>query len=324
MDKDTKPTIIYIMGYGRSGSTLLDIILGNNPKIESLGEVAFYYNKYMDQDNLCSCSKSLSNCQFWSQVNMKHAIYVFPLKPWDLYSFICKVENILSLPLLIFNLLPFRTVEGYRKHMQGFFRAVMETSGRKVLIDSSKSTRTKIGRPVAMKKICGFDIKIIHLVRDGRGIMFSRLKGKNQLLEKGMNDDKWAGPYFATISWLITNLTSLLVEFLYFRGKTLRVNYEDIVSNYKQEIQRISRFIGVNLDNVIETIEQNMELKVGHNVGGNRIRLEKKVTLKKDFEWQDKLPYHYQIFFLIFIWPLSKLFRFCNSNSINADKKNTL
>ena len=39
--------IIYIMGYGRSGSTLLDIILGNHPEIQSLGEVALFYNKKM-------------------------------------------------------------------------------------------------------------------------------------------------------------------------------------------------------------------------------------------------------------------------------------
>ena len=38
-------TLIYIIGAGRSGTTLLDIVLGNNENTISLGEINRYYKR---------------------------------------------------------------------------------------------------------------------------------------------------------------------------------------------------------------------------------------------------------------------------------------
>ena len=40
------PTIIYIAGYGRSGSTVLDIMLGDHPRIFSGGELTYLFDDY--------------------------------------------------------------------------------------------------------------------------------------------------------------------------------------------------------------------------------------------------------------------------------------
>ena len=36
----TGVTLCYIAGFGRSGSTVLDVLLGNHPEVLSLGEVS--------------------------------------------------------------------------------------------------------------------------------------------------------------------------------------------------------------------------------------------------------------------------------------------
>ena len=55
--------LIYIAGYGRSGSTILDIILNNSGKIGGFGEITQFLSDYKDYK--CSCGATFMNCEFW-------------------------------------------------------------------------------------------------------------------------------------------------------------------------------------------------------------------------------------------------------------------
>ena len=116
--------IIYIMGYGRSGSTLLDIILGNHSEIESLGEVAFLHQD-LYQGGLCSCLNSYADCPFWSQVLQKHLKAVSPHSAKDLDKLIRDVEGVFPLSLLFLCLLLRQKVEGYRQCTCSLFEAIL-------------------------------------------------------------------------------------------------------------------------------------------------------------------------------------------------------
>jgi|SRR5699024_1413696 len=56
---------IYIAGRGHSGTTFLDIVLGNSAEIESFGEVISGIDKV---DAKCACGRPISKCQFWRKV----------------------------------------------------------------------------------------------------------------------------------------------------------------------------------------------------------------------------------------------------------------
>ena len=47
--------IIYIAGYGRSGSTLLARILGSHENIFTVGELINFLNLVNIDDSICSC-----------------------------------------------------------------------------------------------------------------------------------------------------------------------------------------------------------------------------------------------------------------------------
>src|SRR5919112_3296572 len=86
----TPVRVLEIMGLDRSGSTILDIVLGNHPDIESVGEVAnIFVNGWINRESLrgidpkkrrvpiCTCGKRLDvlyvdsadeACPFWSSV----------------------------------------------------------------------------------------------------------------------------------------------------------------------------------------------------------------------------------------------------------------
>src|SRR5690606_23114657 len=68
--------IIYILADNRSGSTLLDQLLGAHPDIVSQGEV-HHLAAYVRQDRSlydpvhpldCSCGRPVTKCPFWIQV----------------------------------------------------------------------------------------------------------------------------------------------------------------------------------------------------------------------------------------------------------------
>ena len=59
--------LIYISGYGRSGSTLLELVLNQEKKIIGLGEIS-NYNAAVKQNELCSCKERLKTCNFWSPI----------------------------------------------------------------------------------------------------------------------------------------------------------------------------------------------------------------------------------------------------------------
>ncbi len=66
--KNNKPAIIYIAGNGRSGSTLLDMLLGSLPNLWTVGEANVIPWEFEKRDAKCGCGKSLYECPFWTEV----------------------------------------------------------------------------------------------------------------------------------------------------------------------------------------------------------------------------------------------------------------
>jgi len=59
------PQLVYIMGRGHSGTTVLDSILGNAQDIESVGELISGGDRF---EALCSCGQVFRDCIFWTRV----------------------------------------------------------------------------------------------------------------------------------------------------------------------------------------------------------------------------------------------------------------
>ena len=62
------PTVVYIGGFGRSGSTLLERILSSLDGTVALGEVVHLWKRGIGADERCGCGAPFSACGFWSEV----------------------------------------------------------------------------------------------------------------------------------------------------------------------------------------------------------------------------------------------------------------
>jgi hypothetical protein len=67
-----KPRVLYILGYGRSGSTVLGMALGQHPGMVNLGEISvlptFVPGPTYIAPRACGCLQPLDRCPYWQGV----------------------------------------------------------------------------------------------------------------------------------------------------------------------------------------------------------------------------------------------------------------
>ena len=70
--KKEKPIpVIHFIGSGRSGTTLLNIILDNHPLITGVGELSYVTRHIWRELGYCGCGKKINNCEIWREIHKK-------------------------------------------------------------------------------------------------------------------------------------------------------------------------------------------------------------------------------------------------------------
>ena len=165
--------VLYILGTGRSGSTLIDILLGNSTKLLSLGEIYHTLSCWI-KDSECSCGQKCNSCPFWSRV--KEA-FLNEFSEAD-FKKLKKIQNgyerkALAPLILLFNrFFPTKNYKLYKKQLSALYNAIATVNNRAVFIDSSKNPF----RAYVLKQIFKENLYLLHLVRDGRGALWSWIK----------------------------------------------------------------------------------------------------------------------------------------------------
>ncbi|MCH9646987.1 MAG: sulfotransferase [Deltaproteobacteria bacterium] len=272
--------VIFVLGAGRSGSTVLDTLLGNHPQAESVGELANLVRAY-EANEYCACGKRCQDCPFWREVwsqwwssggdslRYQELQRRFERPRAMVRSMVAKRA---ASPL-------FRE---YEEATRRCLTSVAEVSGQRVLVDSSKNP----GRALALSRIDGIDLRLVHLVRDARGVAYSGAKAFTRDETQGLEQDiRSMAPRRTATSWLLANLVSSLVTRAVPVENRLLLRYEDLMADPRQALQALGRVTGLNCEPWVEAVEQGRALEVGHTVSGNRVRMKGKLRLKPDLEW---------------------------------------
>ncbi len=145
----TDPRIVYVVGCGHSGSTLLDMLVSTHSRIFSAGEAKMFRRQ---PDTVCTCgAERWQSCPFWKSVDERMRADGGPsLGHEDIEA---------------------DDRDGFSGYNRRFFRAVSEESGCPVVLDSSKDFSR-------LKSFLNSDLRVdvIHLIRDPRGVAFSGLR----------------------------------------------------------------------------------------------------------------------------------------------------
>lgn len=270
--------IIYIAGYGRSGSTILSIILGHHPEVINVGEVHHLLPEWSETKRPCACGRTYSCCRFWRDLFPES----FP--PRELVATIRKLEGLHFLPRLLLGWFSEADQQAYQQYHEKLFSYVRRVSGKNIIVDCSKSAWLTTGRFLALQHIVGEEVYVVHLVRDGGRTLESQvLRGKNSALE-GNRPNPSASAFRTVLGWVLTNVS---VSFLLRRLPSdhyMLLRYEDFVADPQNALSDIGRLCGIDFTEASEKVARQERFPVGHLVGGNRIRVAEKVKLRRNIQ----------------------------------------
>ena len=242
--------VAFILGDGYSGSTLLDLMLGSHSRIVGLGEIdAESFDAFWDQDQLCTCLFTARKCHFWGKVLQR----------------VCEHTGRES-----FRLGPVNGDSGrITQNTLDLYRAISDVSSADILVDSSK----RFERTVRLAATGVIEPKLIHLVRDGRGVAYSYLKRGGSFEDAVVG---WKNKNEEISNWFKSaNAPDNII-----------IRYEDLCAQTVEIGQRICEFLGVNWEPQIMRFGQ----KVHHNVRGNTMRfLINNSVVRLDELWKEKL-----------------------------------
>ncbi|MFD0594553.1 hypothetical protein ACFQZ4_20755 [Catellatospora coxensis] len=60
--------VLFVGGLGRSGTTLIERVLGELPGVCALGEIVHLWQRDLRDDERCGCGERFSGCDFWQRV----------------------------------------------------------------------------------------------------------------------------------------------------------------------------------------------------------------------------------------------------------------
>ncbi len=155
--------------------------------------------------------------------------------------------------------------------------AIRETSGRPVVIDTSKGGARGLAYLQSLSD--DFDVRFIHLIRDGRGVVNSRKS--HHLRAAGNSERLRTAALRYSILWVFANV--LFTMFFSLRqGRYLRVRYEDFIADPARTLERIGRFVDLDLSSVVGSVAAGAPFAAGHVVAGNRMRLAGGVQVQRE------------------------------------------
>lgn len=305
-----KAKLIYIAGYGRSGSTFLERLLQYQPSIRSCGEMANFFRNYGVNSNRCSCGYSLERCQFWGAIAKK--MFQKNFFPTDFYS--CsriqkKREGHWSHGGSFH---PDIYHDSYATFMRPFFDALVQTSSeKKILIDSSKTSYSTLFRPEAISQLDIFSLHIIHLIRDPKGVVWSVKKGLNRVLEGGMENKPSMPVARALVGWIFANIAADRLKNYFGESKYYMLKYEDLIEDPVKVLHHISFKWNIDLQESICAAKKAkyssvIQLPIIHQLSGNRMRFSTTFSIKPDYTWKEKMNPKTKVMIKTLTMPFSK------------------
>jgi hypothetical protein len=260
--------VIYIIGSGRSGTTLLDIILGNSTDIFSAGEL----NRYTERNGIPADVNCNEAGIFWNEIlnGLSKENLAAPIS----YRALCKKfeHHFAIFRLLSKNKRDFKKYANYQsKFFSVLFKKVNTEFHKSIIIDSSKYPL----RAYYLSKILNNHISYIYIKRNPQAVVESFQKKD---VEQQSKSRLMANIYLLATNFMATSILKKL-------NKTHEVStiaYEDLLINPEYALSKIETDLNISLQASKDLIKSESFLQVGFLFDANRLRLQKEIKLKKE------------------------------------------
>jgi hypothetical protein len=279
-----RANVLYVGGWGRSGSTLLDRLLGQVPDTFSVGEMRDIWLRGVLENRRCGCGEPFGECPFWTEVGA-HAFGGWTqAQARRLHGLRMRFDRPWTTPLLAGRSLETSDLREYVQVTAALYGAIAEISGANTIVDSTKIPSYAF----LLRRIPTVDLRFLHLVRDSRGVVYSWQKSVTRTDSTGDADDMIRyGVASASGRYLMYNGLSGL--FSMTSTPYLFIRYEDLATDPEPTIRRVLRFAG--LPGSVDFLQQGTaDLSTNHTVDGNPMRFsDGPLRVRLDEAWREQL-----------------------------------
>jgi hypothetical protein len=279
--------VLFLGGLGRSGTTLVERLLGELPGVCALGEVVHLWQRDLRDDERCGCGTQFSACGFWRRVGALafggwHNVDV------DRVHYLRNVvERTRHIPRLATAVEAPEEVHEYAEYYSRVYAAAAEVSGARIVVDSSKHSALAH----VLRWSGDLDLRVVHVVRDARGVAYSWTKTVSRPETDGTAEMTRYSPGRSALLW---NAHNAAFGLLARRGVPVRrIRYEEFVADPRTALTDLASFAGVDLSpSSLDFLQPGHALvQVGHSAAGNPMRFTVgKIALRRDDAWVSALP----------------------------------
>lgn len=284
---DDSVEVLYITGWGRSGSTLLTALLADVPGVFAAGELRYIWERGYLERRLCGCRKPVPECEIWSAVveaafgGREHV----DAARWNELT-VSRTRTRRAFGLLREAVPAALATDELSDVLGRLYRAIARTTGARTIVDSSKF-------PVygaVLGRVPGLSVRTVHLVRDPRAVAYSWLNPKDMQDRPGTNRMDRKGVLHSTVWWLGWNE---MAERLGAQqpGRYLRIRYEDLCAAPDETLARVLAFAGLEPAAPLAAGEER-SLPATHMVSGNPMRFhDGHLRIRPDLRWTTGLAW---------------------------------
>jgi hypothetical protein len=279
--------VLYLGGLGRSGTTLVERLLGELPSVCALGEIVHLWQRDIRDNERCGCGARFAACSFWRRVGEQAFGGWANVDVDRVHALRDAVERTRFIPRLANAQEPGPRVREYANFYARVYTAAAEVSGAAVVVDSSKHSALAH----VLRWADDIDLRVVHVVRDARGVAYSWTKTVSRPETDGSDEMTRYSPGRSAMLW---NAHNAAFGLLARRGVAVRrIRYEQFLDDPRFALHELAEFAGVRITDADLNFlgDGHADLGVGHSAAGNPMRFTVgRLPLRRDDAWVHALP----------------------------------
>jgi hypothetical protein len=276
--------VVYVAGWGRSGSTLLENLLTADGRAATVGESFQLWSTRSELARHCSCGQQLGDCPIWSRVQRQVTDdWTALVDDMVRRRATLRVRNLRRIVAGDDGWSGLRDVDAYAGALGRVYRAVAEAHGVDTVVDASKLPLVL----AAAARVPGIDLHVVHLVRDPRGVMHSWGRPKTVRYADGRTTTMRSyGPWGSLERWVLNH--GLCWYVIRSAGLThTAVSYERLAAADDAERRVLGERTGIDLSGVTG---EGVLVPPQHAIAGNPGRSSgEQLVLRVDDAWRTDL-----------------------------------
>jgi hypothetical protein len=303
MSSLSRTPVLFLGGLGRSGTTLLERLLGQVAGMQPLGESVHLWMRGVRDNERCGCGQAFSDCEWWRSVGDKAFGGWSNVDVAEVTRLRRKVDRLRNVPAIAMS--DSDDLREYRSFYAKVYAAAEELSGARCLIDSSKHPSLAH----CLRRDPTVDLRVVHVVRHPCAVANAWTKQvKRPDVTADQTSNEFMIRYTPERTAALWNGENLALESLRTLGVPVhRVRYEDLAADPARTLAEVLNFAGVD-DDVSAVMDGNRaSLGVAHTVSGNPIRFTTgPVTIQLDEAWHSQFSSRDQGRVKALTWPVAR------------------